>query len=72
MSEMLIPLPKQYRNYFFNGCNEPCDMFKGPCACGAWHRGDKDFPKYIVEEIEQEAQKEYRYNKQYEETIGMD
>lgn len=19
--------------------NEPCDMWRGPCACGAWHDG---------------------------------
>lgn len=24
--------PKQY-----NACTDPCDMFDGPCACGAWH-----------------------------------
>jgi len=21
----------------FNACTERCDMFVGPCACGAWH-----------------------------------
>lgn len=25
--------PKQY-----NACTDPCDMWSGPCACGAWHR----------------------------------
>lgn len=25
--------PKQY-----NGSGEPCDMWEGPCLCGAWHR----------------------------------
>jgi hypothetical protein len=22
----------------YNACTEPCDMFVGPCACGAWHK----------------------------------
>lgn len=22
----------------FNACTDPCDMFDGPCACGAWHK----------------------------------
>lgn len=22
----------------FNGSSEPCDMWSGPCSCGAWHR----------------------------------
>ncbi len=22
----------------FNGTSEPCDMWSGPCACGAWHK----------------------------------
>ena len=21
----------------WNGCSEPCDMWTGPCACGAYH-----------------------------------
>ena len=21
-----------------NACNDPCDMWDGPCACGAWHK----------------------------------
>lgn len=25
--------PKQH-----NACTDPCDMWTGPCACGAWHR----------------------------------
>ena len=28
-------LPKRY-----NGQNCPCDMFVGPCSCGAWHYGE--------------------------------
>jgi hypothetical protein len=24
--------PKQY-----NASNQPCDMWTGPCCCGAWH-----------------------------------
>ena len=22
----------------FNACTDPCDMWDGPCACGAWHK----------------------------------
>lgn len=22
----------------FNACTDPCDMWTGPCACGAWHK----------------------------------
>ena len=29
-------LPAQY-----NGCNDPCDMVDGPCACGATHRAEE-------------------------------
>lgn len=25
----------------FNASNEPCDMWTGPCCCGAWHREGK-------------------------------
>jgi len=25
--------PKRY-----NACTDPCDMWTGPCACGAWHK----------------------------------
>lgn len=25
----------------FNGRNQPCDMWTGPCSCGAWHREGK-------------------------------
>lgn len=28
--------PKRY-----NACTDPCDMWTGPCACGAWHREGK-------------------------------
>lgn len=28
--------PKQY-----NACTDPCDMWNGPCACGAWHKNGK-------------------------------
>lgn len=21
----------------YNACAQPCDMLRGPCACGAWH-----------------------------------
>jgi hypothetical protein len=33
--------PKEFPVY--NGCNEPCDMWTGPCVCGAFHRdGDAE------------------------------
>lgn len=22
----------------YNACTDPCDMWDGPCACGAWHK----------------------------------
>lgn len=25
----------------YNACTEPCDMWTGPCACGAWHTEGK-------------------------------
>lgn len=25
----------------YNACTEPCDMWTGPCACGAFHRDGK-------------------------------
>ncbi len=25
----------------FNGSSDPCDMFNGPCSCGAWHTDGK-------------------------------
>lgn len=28
--------PKQW-----NACTDECDMFDGPCACGAWHHEGK-------------------------------
>jgi len=34
-------LPRRY-----NACNEPCDMFVGPCICGAWHHGEWPPPIY--------------------------
>ena len=24
-----------------NACTDPCDMWTGPCACGAWHKEGK-------------------------------
>jgi hypothetical protein len=35
-TDRFIPYPKGWPAYH-NGCNEPCDMLQGPCACGAWH-----------------------------------
>lgn len=28
--------PQQY-----NACTDACDMWDGPCACGAWHKEGK-------------------------------
>jgi len=25
----------------YNGCTDPCDVYDGPCACGAWHKPDE-------------------------------
>ena len=33
----LIPVPAHWPVRFAAHYNEPCDMVKGPCACGAWH-----------------------------------
>lgn len=30
------PWPSDWPKYY-NGTKEPCDAFRGPCACGAWH-----------------------------------
>ena len=32
-----VPLPPCIVKH--NACNEPCDMYIGPCVCGAWHDG---------------------------------
>src|SRR3972149_1206950 len=29
--------PASSNLHFFNACTDPCDMYIGPCACGAWH-----------------------------------
>jgi hypothetical protein len=31
-----VPWPKDMPPRY-NACTDPCDMFTGPCACGAWH-----------------------------------
>ncbi len=25
----------------YNACTDSCDMYDGPCACGAWHYPDE-------------------------------
>ena len=37
----LATMPSEYIGQFYNGCNEPCDMLSGPCACGAWHHQEE-------------------------------
>jgi hypothetical protein len=39
-----------------NACTERCDMFEGPCACGAWHH-EKDWPDRIQEIVKFELNK---------------
>lgn len=34
-----IPYPKNAPENF-NGSATPCDVFDGPCSCGAWHKGN--------------------------------
>lgn len=31
-----VPWPENAARRY-NACAEPCDMFTGPCCCGAWH-----------------------------------
>lgn len=35
----MVPMPEDRVRH--NGSGTPCDMLKGPCACGAWHTGDE-------------------------------
>lgn len=35
------PYPKD-RPPRYNASSEPCDMWIGPCCCGAWHDGEND------------------------------
>lgn len=36
--------PKEWRGWpddkpkRYNACTDPCDMWEGPCCCGAWHK----------------------------------
>lgn len=40
-SKSLVAYPKD-RPPRYNACTEPCDMWIGPCCCGAWHYGEND------------------------------
>lgn len=40
-----------------NATHERCDMFEGPCACGAWHHAE-DWP----EELRKLVQLSYEKN----------
>ncbi len=34
----MVPIPGDRIGIAFNGgCPDACDMYIGPCACGAWH-----------------------------------
>lgn len=35
-----IPWPTQTPRQW-NACTMPCDMWTGPCCCGAWHKEGK-------------------------------
>lgn len=40
-----------YTGKRYNGSNEPCDMWVGPCSCGAWHTQDEydDLIEFLIE-----------------------
>jgi hypothetical protein len=33
----MVPWPSDQPERY-NACTDPCDMWTGPCACGAWHK----------------------------------
>jgi hypothetical protein len=33
----LVPWPDDQPPKY-NACKDPCDMWTGPCCCGAWHK----------------------------------
>lgn len=35
----------------YNGCSQPCDVWSGPCCCGAWHDG-KDHKAWLADRAE--------------------
>jgi len=39
----IVAWPQEWTDRRYNACNEPCDMFVGPCSCGAWHTEDEDW-----------------------------
>jgi hypothetical protein len=44
----LVPWPREWTDYRYNACNEPCDMLVGPCACGAWHQDSEDWVREVL------------------------
>lgn len=50
----LLGWPQEWTERNYNGCNEPCDMLIGPCACGAWHHAEDwdDALRYYNAEIQ--------------------
>jgi hypothetical protein len=44
----LVPWPREWTDYHYNACNEPCDMLVGPCACGAWHQETEAWVREIL------------------------
>lgn len=35
--EHMVPWPAGFP-LRYNACTDACDMWTGPCACGAWHK----------------------------------
>ncbi len=34
----MVPMPgDRIGDHYNGGTTEPCDMYIGPCSCGAWH-----------------------------------
>ncbi len=36
------PADRLPRYNTYSACSAPCDMWIGPCCCGAWHKGEDD------------------------------
>lgn len=47
----MIPMPEdRIGNHYNGGTTEPCDMYIGPCSCGAWHHV-RDWPENVKAEL---------------------
>lgn len=45
----LLGWPDEWTDRHHNACNDPCDMLRGPCACGAWHDEDEEWVQRALE-----------------------